>query len=138
MSWCRNHAWQKGGWGGDKRVDEETEMGSPDFHFLYLIHPLASSTHLSYCLLEKHRESVLMVCQIMLFSPIVDLMRQCVCMCVFVSVLNGSLAYFSLVVFSVDIAHSTGFYAFQCCYTHRHIHMQILSLYTLRKQYKQT
>lgn len=80
-----------------------------------------------------------MVCQIILFSPTVDwLSGVCVavgassCLCVFVwgcvsvCILKGILAYFSLVVFSVDIAHSAGLYAFQCSQAHT---------YTLAKQY---
>lgn len=91
---------------------------------LFFLPPLSLS--------QKHRESVLMVCQIVPFSPTVD--RWCgvcvscvrlylyVCVCI----LKGSLAYFSPVVFSVDIAHSAGLYAFQCGQTHT---------FTLIKQY---
>lgn len=57
------------------------------------------------------------------------------CVCTAVCVLKGSLAYFSPVVFSVDIAHSAGLYAFQCGQTHT---LTLMKQYTCTHAHTQT
>lgn len=73
--WMRKEEYRKERWGG----------GLPNSRFLSLIHSFSPFLLVSLTVSQKHRESVLMVCQIMLFSPTVDwwcsVCVSCVCAC---------------------------------------------------------